>query len=45
MPTAISRYVRAEKAAGYSGDWLRAQSIARHVWRACALYGYSRNPY
>ena len=42
---AINRYVRAEKAAGYAGDWQRAQRIALHVWRSCALYGYTRNPY
>jgi hypothetical protein len=45
MPTAIWRYVRAERAAGHAGDWQKAQRIAVHVWRACALYGYVHNPY
>lgn len=45
MHPAIYRYVRLEKAAGYCGDWMRAQSIARHVLRACLMYGFTHNPY
>lgn len=41
----VSRYVGAEKRAGWSGDWMRAQRIAAHVVRTCALYGFTINPY
>jgi hypothetical protein len=45
MPEIIRRYVRLEKKVGYSGDWKRAGRIALHVYRACMLYGWDRNPY
>lgn len=41
----IARYVRLEKVIGRSGDWLRIARVARHVSRACRLYGYPFNPY
>lgn len=45
MNEAIFRYVRLEKAAGYSGDWRRAAAISQHVRRACLLYSFAFNPY
>ena len=41
----IQRYVGLEKRAGRNGDWQRAQKVALQVYRACALYGYTLNPY
>jgi hypothetical protein len=41
----IARYVRAEKSAGYSGNWERAQRIASHVRRVCCLWAFTHNPY
>jgi hypothetical protein len=45
MHKAISRYVRAEKSAGYRRDEHAQMLYAQHVRRACALYGWNRNPY
>jgi hypothetical protein len=45
MHDAIARYVAAERRAARKGNWLSAGTYALQVYRACALYGYARNPY
>lgn len=41
----IARYVRLEKQAGRGGNLAKALRAARHVERACRLYGVTHNPY
>lgn len=41
----IARYVNLEKRAGRGGNAALALRVARHVERACRLYGVNHNPY
>lgn len=41
----ISKYVAAEKRAGYQGNDKKVAVMSRHVARCCIMYGYNYNPY